>query len=198
MCAIFGEINSTHDEQWVTEQTEKAFKRGKDLVEYRTPKVRLYHTRLATNSSQDVYPIVLDGWNFAMNGIIGEKRYKELQKSSLDVGDYTVDSAYLLRSFINTFETNTSDLGKNKWEEYDNDDYVFAFWMIKDNHLIIGSKDFPLYVSINSDYTHWRFSSFDHKDAMNNKNRITYINLDKPTILHNVYYFKNLIYITKD
>lgn len=192
MCAIFGEIDTKHDSEWVAEQTEKAFKRGKDLVEYTTPKVRLYHTRLATNGSQDTYPIVLDGWNFAMNGIIGEKRYKDLQKSDLNVGNYTIDSAYLLREFIECVDKGIS------WDKFDNDDYVFAFWMIKDNKLIIGSKDFPLYVSITPDYANWRFSSFDHQDAMSNKNRITYIDLDKPTILKNVYYFKNLIYITKE
>lgn len=191
MCAIFGEINTKHDPEWVAEQTELASKRGKDLIEYNAPNVRLWHTRLATNDSQDTYPIQLDGWNFAMNGIVGEKKYKELQESKLDVGTYTVDSAYLLREFITCYE-NDGD-----WRQFDNDDYVFAFWMVKDDKLIIGSKDFPLYMGTTKD-SQWKFSSFSGDTVWKCNNIIMYINLNDSTVIHNKYYFENLIYITKE
>lgn len=184
MCAIFGEVKVDHDAEWVKSQTEKALARGKDLICVESDDVKLYHTRLATNVSEDFYPIEIDGWEFAMNGIVGEKKYKELQSAMSGRTNYTVDSAFLMQLIL--------DSEFKDWQRFDNDDYVFAFWMYKDKTLFLGAKDFPLSIEPFTDGL--RFSSFKSENAESTVfNAVVELNLT--TDLVTVHYeFKNLIY----
>lgn len=183
MCAIYGEVNCA-DLEWLKDQEDKALLRGIDLSYIIYPNYSVYHTRLATNDSKDTYPIALDNCLFAMNGIIGEQRYDQLkEKYQGKVDKYSVDSAYFLREIIDTGD----------FENFDNDDYVFAFWLINGSSLYIGNKDYPLYIKDEEEGI--RFSSFDSEGFKPLGNRILEYSLHSNTY-YEVYKYKNLIYNT--
>lgn len=182
MCAIIGEIRCKNDEPWIQEHIQLALKRGKDLTNYRSNEVNLYHTRLATNDSQDTYPIIIDNAQFSMNGIIGEKKYKELVGLyGNDVGDYTVDSAFFLRLWLD----------KKDWTLFDTDNFVFAFWLIEGRKIYLGNKDYPLFIK--HDGIGIRFSSFKSEGFEPMGNRVFEYDLDTKEYKEQ-YEFKDLVY----
>lgn len=189
MCAIYGEINA-FDKHWCAEQQKKALERGTDLTSYQHKNIRFFHTRLATNKSKDVYPIVIDGAQFAMNGIVSEKNYKNLKKKYKDkVSGYSVDSAYLLKQLLDT---------NLDFKTIDTNDYVAAFWLVRDDYIYVGNKDYPLYIQFFLDESlvpRVKFSSFAFEGAVPCGNAV--IKFDKHgTCVGRVYEFKNLIYKT--
>lgn len=151
MCAIVGEVNIKEDAEWIDSQIDLALKRGKDLTHYATQEISLYHTRLATNNSPDTYPIILDNAIFAMNGIVGAKTYKELVAKYGKVNEYTVDSAFFLKLYLDNRD----------WKLFDTDNFVFAFWLIEGDKLFLGNKDFPLFIL--REKGGLRFSSFKNE-----------------------------------
>lgn len=182
MCAIFGEINIKND-KWVSEQKEQALKRGKDLTTYGSKNFRFYHTRLATNNSKDEYPIKLDDATFAMNGIVSAGYYDMLMQSipTEKMYGYTVDSAYFLRLYLD----------KKDWKIFDSNDFVFAFWMLKDNKLYLGNKDFPLF------YNKWedqiKFSSFKGNGMIPVDNKVIEFDINTG-FMKELIQFEDLIY----
>lgn len=182
MCAIIGQLG-LFDTNWIEPHIKSAMERGTDLTIEETEELRLYHTRLATNDSTDTYPIKIEGRKFAMNGIVSQSRYEELQELYKDRTDYTVDSAFLLLEWIDN----------GNWEQFDNPNYVFSFWLLDGDYLYIGNKDYPLF------YKHggkvlW-FSSFSDKMLQPNGNCVRQFNL-KTKQLKQIYEFKDLIYDT--
>ncbi len=181
MCAIIGEVNCEHNSVWIDENIALALQRGKDLVQFSTDELNLYHTRLATNDSKDVYPIELDGTFFAMNGIVSAKMYKELQTFFEDeVEDYTVDSAYLLRLILDNYS----------WKLLDSDDFVFAFWLVDNRKLFLANKDFPLFIKQEGEGL--RFSSFKN-DFEPLGNKVIEYDLDTKEYKE-LYQFTDLVY----
>lgn len=182
MCAIYGIISGDNSD-WLLSQRALALQRGKDLINYRKDKLDLYHTRLATNDSPDTYPIRLENSLFAMNGIVSASHYKELMKNTPieNMYGYTVDSAYFLRQFLDNED----------WSQFDSDNYVFAFWLVNNNSVYIGNKDFPLYYEYRDN--HVRFSSFPIEEGQSVGNKVFRYNRENGEFTKE-YEFKNLVY----
>ncbi len=181
MCAIIGQVNKFNAE-WLEPHTEKALQRGVDFTICETNNAKLYHTRLATNDSKDIYPIDIEGRKFAMNGIVGGSRYEKLKEKYKNRTEYTIDSAFLLLEWIDNQD----------WEQFDNPNYVFSFWLLDGDDLYIGNKDYPLYVRHGMGGYLW-FSSFKDKKLKENKNTILKYNI-KTKKLKEIYKFKDIIY----
>lgn len=152
MCAIFGYLNTPANTGWLNEQTEKALLRGKDLTHLTIQGMgNMYHTRLATNTSADTYPIHIGGDFLSMNGIVSEGHYKQMREQYKGlVEGYSVDSAYMLAALR---------ASNNDFSLFDSLDFVFALWLYDGISLYLANKDYPLFVQYTADGG-LRFSSF--------------------------------------
>jgi hypothetical protein len=180
MCAILGQVNR-FDRRWVESHIKKSLERGTDLTIEEAANYRLYHTRLPTNPSNDTYPIAIEGRKFAMNGIVAQAHYEHLQEKYKGRTDYTVDSAFLLLEWIDN----------QNWEQFDNSNYVFSFWLLDGDSLYIGNKDYPLYFE-SQEGALW-FSSFKDDRLAPNGMTVRQFNV-KTGLIEQVYTFKDLIY----
>lgn len=179
MCAISGCINKRRDSAWFELQKQKSLTRGKEFIELSVTGGYLTHARMATNNSTDSYPIELDGELFAMNGMVSEHRYHELQQQYPNL-PYTVDSAYLLRL-----------LQEQGFAALDSLDFVFAFWWVRSDTLVLANKDFPLFYEYNGGAL--RFSSFVESNFVALGSRAIAYDLRDHTI-NELYKFKNFVY----
>lgn len=179
MCVIYGTLFG-ESKEFTIKNHELALKRGKDPITIRRGGGNLWHYRIPTNQSTDVYPVVIDGQEIAMNGIVSQAQYKRLIEQYGDLG-YTLDTAYLLK------EVQTHGV-----EALDTLDYVFAFWLVDEanNTITFANKDYPLYIK----YTDmFYFSSFPDEGFEPLGNRAIEVNIATGEITP-LYKYKNLIY----
>lgn len=127
-----------------------------------------------------MYPVVIDGQEIAMNGIVSQQEYKRLAEKYGDIG-YTLDTAYLLK-----------ELQANGVQALDTLDYVFAFWLVDEanNKITFANKDYPLYIKYTDKFY---FSSFSEIGFEALGNRVIELNT-KTGKLTELYKYKNLIY----
>lgn len=182
MCVIYGTLFGW-DKDWSIAQHELALKRGKDPITIRRGGGNLWHYRIPTNQSTDKYPVVIDGQEIAMNGIVSQQEYKRLVEKYGKL-DYTLDTAYLLK-----------EVQTNGVKALDTLDYVFAFWLVDEaeDKIIFANKDYPLYIKYTDKFY---FSSFPEEGFEALGNRAIEVNTatGKITELHK---YKNLIYGNK-
>lgn len=178
MCVIYGTIFGK-DQKFYDEQHELALARGKDPISVDESDGKLFHYRIPTNQSTDKYPIELDGEKLSMNGIVSQAKYKELVEKYGDLG-YTLDTAYLMK-----------ELQAEGYEALDTADYVFAFWLIRENSIILANKDYPLYIDIKDGIIYFSSFEFEGSDSLDN----IVLEIQKESgITQCLYEYKNLIY----
>lgn len=181
MCVIYGTLFGM-DQEFYDRQHQLALKRGKEPVSIDEAEGRLFHYRIPTNQSLDKYPVELNGEKIAMNGIVSQRKYKELVANFGDIG-YTLDTAYLLAA-----------LQDEGFKTLDSLDYVFAFWLIREKSIILANKDYPLFVSEGEMIY---FSSFEFEGSRALENVVLEIER-KSGLAEVLYEYKNLIYGKKD
>ncbi len=179
MCVIYGTIFG-EDKDFYNESHIKALTRGKNPINIERAGGRLFHYRIPTNQSSDMYPVVLDNDEIAINGIVSQQEYKRLVEKYGDLG-YTLDTAYLLK-----------EVQTNGFKAIDTLDYVFALWLVReeDNKIFLANKDYPLYIKYTDKFY---FSSFPDEGFEALGNRVIEINT-KTGKVKELYKYKNLIY----
>lgn len=188
MCSIYGTVGIV-DQKFYDEQHQQAIKRGKDPVFVDLDKGRMFHYRTPTNNSTDKYPVELDGYKIAMNGIVSQAKYQDLVKKYGDI-NYTVDTAYLLKELEDTHLIIDKVPSLGDFQSVDTLDYVFAFWIITPNSVILANKDYPLHIKIVNGNVYFSSFEFDGSQPVGNKAIEIFSNMD----IEELYKYKNLIY----
>lgn len=188
MCSIYGTVGIA-DQKFYDEQHQQAIKRGKDPVFVDVGKGRLFHYRTPTNNSTDKYPVELDGYKIAMNGIVSQSKYQDLVKKYGDI-NYTVDTAYLLREIADYRYTINGMPMLENFDAVDTLDYVFALWIITPKSVILANKDYPLHIKVVNGNVYFSSFQFEGSQPVGNKA----IQIDNDMNVKELYKYKNLIY----